>query len=32
MLETAFKKDEGLRELAETDEDLAALRAVQLFH
>ena len=26
MLETAFKKDKGLRELAETDEDLAALR------
>ena len=26
MLETAFKKDESLRELAETDEDLAALR------
>jgi tetratricopeptide (TPR) repeat protein len=26
MLETAFKKDQSLRELAETDEDLAALR------
>jgi Tfp pilus assembly protein PilF len=26
MLETAFKKDSSLRELAETDEDLAALR------
>jgi tetratricopeptide (TPR) repeat protein len=26
MLETAFKKDKSLRELAETDEDLAALR------
>jgi hypothetical protein len=26
MLETAFKKDNSLRELAETDEDLAALR------
>jgi len=27
MLETAFKKDKSLRELAETDEDLAALKA-----
>ena len=26
MLETAIKKDESLRELAETDEDLAELR------
>ena len=26
MLETAVKKDESLRELAKTDEDLAALR------
>ncbi len=26
MLETAVKKDDSLRELAETDEDLAALR------
>lgn len=26
MLETANKKDEALRELAKTDEDLAALR------
>jgi hypothetical protein len=26
MLETACKKDESLRESAETDEDLAALR------
>jgi len=26
MLETAVKKDEALRELAKTDEDLAALR------
>ncbi len=26
MLETAFKKDTSLRKLAETDEDLAALR------
>jgi hypothetical protein len=26
MLETALKKDESLRELAETDKDLAAFR------